>query len=75
MADEHLPRIGAPGATPSLTPREPTAFPHWFRVSRKRTTSLHGMDIASGAEGTRSEDVVTTVCRLLELSLALRIGC
>src|SRR5487761_258262 len=30
MADEHPPRTGAPGATPTLTPREPTAFPHRY---------------------------------------------
>src|SRR6201995_5540244 len=30
MADEHPSHNGAPGATPSLTPREPTAFPHCY---------------------------------------------
>src|SRR6201992_1239469 len=30
MADEHLPHNGVPGTSPSLTPREPTAFPHWY---------------------------------------------
>ena len=75
VADEHPPRIGAPGATPSLTPREPTAFPHRYPcVAKRGRPACTGWISCPAADGARSRGVFTAVCRLREPSLALRTG-
>src|SRR5258708_36158709 len=54
MADEHLPRTGAPGASLSLTPSEPTAFPHRYPcVAGRRRPAGRGGTPCPVTEGGR----------------------
>jgi hypothetical protein len=76
MASEHLPRTGAPGATPSLTPREPTAFPHRYPcVAGEGAQPGAGGRSRPAAGCVRSHGAFTAVCRPRGRRPALRTGC